>query len=135
MAAGVSETTLRFMPDDEMIALVRPGWIGRSHPPVWSTAWAEWWQFHKMNYRIGGPNFIRLPDGGLWASARRYHPDGSTTVLARMHGRTCGKRELRASPYLKPAAFAERRRQQLSRHGLARQPPMDELLFIPRDGE
>ena len=78
MAAGVSETTLRFMPDDEMIALVRPGWIGRSRPPY------KWWQFHKMKYQIGGPNFIRLPDGGLWASARRYHDDGATTVLARM---------------------------------------------------
>ncbi len=78
MAAGVSETTLRFMPDDEMIALVRPGWIGRSRPPY------KWWQFHKMKYSIGGPNFIRLPDGGLWAGARRYHPDGATTVLARM---------------------------------------------------
>ena len=78
MAAGISETTLRFMPDDEMIALVRPGWIGRSRPPY------KWWQFHKMKYAIGGPNFIRLPDGGLWASARRYHEDGATTVLARM---------------------------------------------------
>ena len=78
MAAGVSETTLRFMPDDEMIALVRPGWIGRSRPPY------KWWQFHKMKHAIGGPNFIRLPDGGLWASARRYHEDGATTVLAKM---------------------------------------------------
>ena len=78
MAEGVSETTLRFMPDDEMIALVRPGWIGRSRPPY------KWWQFHKINERIGGPNFIRLPDGGLWAGARRYHEHGGTTVLARM---------------------------------------------------
>ena len=78
MAEGVSETTLRFMPDDEMIALIRPGWIGRSHPPY------KWWQFHKINERIGGPNFIRLPDGGLWASARRYLENGGKTVLARM---------------------------------------------------
>ena len=35
---GVSETTLRFLPDGEMVALVRPGYIGRSRPPYreWS---------------------------------------------------------------------------------------------------
>lgn len=79
MAEGVSETTLRFMPDEEMIALVRPGWIGNSRAPY------KRWKFHQMKYRIGGPNFIRLPDGNLWASGRRYHEDGSTTtVLATM---------------------------------------------------
>jgi len=79
MAEGVSETTLRFMPDDEMIALVRPGWIGHSRPPY------RKWDFHKMKHQIGGPNFVRLPDGSLWASARRYNDDGTrNTVLARM---------------------------------------------------
>jgi hypothetical protein len=79
MAEGVSETTLRFMPDDEMIALVRPGWIGRSRPPY------KHWDFHKMQHQIGGPNFIRLPDGSLWAGARRYNGDSTrSTVLAQM---------------------------------------------------
>ncbi len=42
-------------------------------------------EFAKVLSRLDeGPNFIRLPDGGLWASARRYHADGATTVLARM---------------------------------------------------
>jgi hypothetical protein len=76
---GVSETTLRVMPDEEMIALVRPGYIGTSKPPY------REWTFHEMKHKIGGPNFIRIPEGGLWASGRRYHPDGKrTTVLARM---------------------------------------------------
>ena len=79
MAEGVSETTLRFMPDAEMIALVRPGWIGRSRPPY------KEWRFHKMRERIGGPNFLLLPDGTMWASARSYNEDATrTTVLARM---------------------------------------------------
>ena len=79
MVEGVSETTLRFMPGDEMIALVRPGWIGHSFPPY------KHWNFHKMEHQIGGPNFIRLPDGSLWASGRRYNEDGTRhTVLARM---------------------------------------------------
>ena len=79
MVEGVSETTLRFMPDDEMIALIRPGWIGHSRPPY------KEWKFHKMKQRIGGPNFLRLPDGSMWASGRRYHDGGSaSTMLARM---------------------------------------------------
>ncbi len=76
---GVSETTFRFLPNDEMIALVRPGYIGHSMPPY------KQWTWHRMKEKIGGPNFIRLPDGSLWAAARRYHKDGKkSTVLARM---------------------------------------------------
>ena len=76
---GVSETTLRVMPDEEMVALVRPGFIGSSRPPY------KEWTFHETGMKIGGPNFIRVPDGTLWAAARRYNPDGSKeTVLARM---------------------------------------------------
>jgi len=76
---GVSETTLRFGPDDEMIALIRPGYIGHSKPPY------KKWSFHKLKIKIGGPNFIRLPNGALWGSSRLYGPKGKrTTVLARM---------------------------------------------------
>ena len=65
------------MPDGEMIALVRPEWIGRSNEPYTKWTWT------KLKHRLGGPNFIRLPNGELWASSRFY---GSTrsTVLARM---------------------------------------------------
>jgi len=35
---NASETTLRFMPDDECIALTRPHWIGASRPPYSSQA-------------------------------------------------------------------------------------------------
>lgn len=76
---GVSETTLRFMPNDEMIALVRPGYIGHSMPPY------KKWTWHKIAEKLGGPNFIRLPDGSLWGCARRYHKDNKrSTMLARM---------------------------------------------------
>ncbi len=74
---NASETTLRFMPDGEMIALVRPHWIGTSRAPYTEWSWT------KLDGKIGGPNFIRLPDGALWASGRRYG-DKATTVLARM---------------------------------------------------
>lgn len=74
-----SETTLRIMPDEEMIALIRPDWIGTSLPPY--TAWS----FTQIDYSIGGPNFIRLPGGDLLASGRIRNADGNPeTVLSRM---------------------------------------------------
>ncbi|MDE2717628.1 MAG: exo-alpha-sialidase [Chloroflexota bacterium] len=75
---GVSETTLRFLPDGEMVALVRPGYIGTSSPPY------REWSFCETADRIGGPNFIRLPDDSLWGSGRLFTADGPRTVLARM---------------------------------------------------
>ena len=74
---NASETTLRFMPDGEMIALTRPHWVGTSKPPY------RTWSWTKLKENIGGPNFIRLPDGSLWAAARRYGEKRST-VLARL---------------------------------------------------
>ncbi len=78
-----NETTLRFLPDGEMIALVRReadntfGWIGTSKPPY------KEWTWHETKHRLGGPNFIQLPDGNLWAVSRAYE-GGAKTVLARM---------------------------------------------------
>ena len=74
---NISETTLRFLPDGEMVALTRPNWIGTSRPPY------KKWSWTSMGHGIGGPNFIRTPSGELWASGRFY--DGkASTVLARM---------------------------------------------------
>ena len=75
---GVSETTLGFQPDGEMIALIRPCYIGASRPPY------REWSFCETPERIGGPNFIRLPDGSLWGSGRLLTAHGARTVLARM---------------------------------------------------
>jgi hypothetical protein len=74
---NASETTLRFMPDGEMITLTRPHWIGRSRPPYTKWSWT------KLKEKVGGPNFIRLPNGNLWAAGRQYGKK-TTTVLARM---------------------------------------------------
>jgi len=78
-----NETTLRFMPDGEMVALMRRetasrlAWVGRSRAPYTNWSWRETPQF------VGGPNFIRLPNGELWASGRSV-AGKPTTVLARM---------------------------------------------------
>ena len=78
-----NETTLRFLPGGRMLALVRReggntmGWIGASEPPY------KDWKWHETKSRLGGPNFIQLPDHSLWASSRKY-PGGPKTVLARM---------------------------------------------------
>jgi hypothetical protein len=78
-----NETTLRVMPDGEMVALVRReagsrfAWIGRSRAPYTAWTWRE------TAHAVGGPNFIRLPGGELWASGR--DSSGSPkTVVARM---------------------------------------------------
>ena len=78
-----NETTLRFFDDGEMVALVRRdgsqpmGLIGRSKPPYTQWTWKE------TTHQIGGPNFIRLNEGTLWAAGRKY-PGGAKTALARM---------------------------------------------------
>jgi hypothetical protein len=78
-----NETTLRFLPSGELLALVRReagstfGWIGVSKAPY------KDWQWHETKHRLGGPNFIPLPDGQLWAVSRSY-PDGAKTVLSRL---------------------------------------------------
>ncbi len=78
-----NETTLRFLPDGRMVALVRreagdhTAWIGSSRAPY------QEWQWASMGHRIGGPNFIRLPEGDLWAAGRSY-PGERKTVLARL---------------------------------------------------
>lgn len=83
-APGVSEVTLRFLSDGEIMALVRRetddrnGWIGASKPPY------RQWTWYKTTHRLGGPNFIVLPDGRFWAAGREHTPDGPRTVLAKM---------------------------------------------------
>ena len=79
-----NEATIRFTPDERAILLVRreggdaAGWIGHSAPPY--TAW----KWRSAGRRVGGPNFIVLPDGGTWAVCRDYGEAGQRVVLARM---------------------------------------------------
>jgi len=83
-----NETTLRFLKSGELMALVRRegsanqnklAWIGVSQEPYTQWKWVE------TKFQIGGPNFIELPNGRLWAAGRRYDlPDGAKTELFKM---------------------------------------------------
>jgi len=81
---AMSETTLRFTADEAAIALTRrtgPGggnaWIGSSPPPCTQWSWTE------TDRPVGGPNFLVLPGGAMWATSRVYG-DEPTTGLFRM---------------------------------------------------
>lgn len=81
-----NETTLRFLKDHTMVALVRRGgngWIGTSKPPYQKWNWTE------IGVSIGGPNFLILPDNSMWATAREMVEEGKEyeqiyLTLARM---------------------------------------------------
>ncbi len=76
-----SETTLQFMPNGTMLALVRRqgnGWIGVAHAPYQTLRWFD------TGTRLGGPNFLILPDGEMWAASRLYVSGGPYTAVGPM---------------------------------------------------
>jgi hypothetical protein len=79
-----NESTVRFLRDGRAIALVRreggsrSAWIGTSRPPYVA------WQWKTARHRVGGPNFIVLPTGDMWAAGRGYLSKGPRTIIARM---------------------------------------------------
>lgn len=84
-----NETTLRFLPTGEMIALLRRdrrhdnhAWIGVSVPPYTD------WEWKPTAFYFGGPNFLILDSGDTWAAGRLMYmtPYGlmEKTALAQM---------------------------------------------------
>jgi hypothetical protein len=67
-----NESTLRFGPGGEMVALVRreggnrKGWLGTSQAPYKEWSWKE------LPAQVGGPNFVFQPDGPTVAGVRLY---------------------------------------------------------------
>ncbi len=66
-----SETTLRFLHDGRMLALIRRsgpspsvGWLGVSKPPYTD------WEYKELDRPLGGPNLVQLPNG-RWLAATR----------------------------------------------------------------
>jgi hypothetical protein len=77
---GPSETTLRFLPDETMAAMIRcesgtrMGKIGTAKPPY------REWSFVDSNKRFGGPNFVQLPRGAFLAGSRQYGAAAQTAL-------------------------------------------------------
>lgn len=75
-----TETTLRFLADETMVAMIRrtgtaaDGWIGYARPPYTE------WRFEPSNERFGGPNLIQLPNGD-WLAGSRGNKQPATTDL------------------------------------------------------
>ena len=87
-ACWPDETTVRFLPDDSILALVRSeqkplhAFIGRSRPPYSEWQWAD------AGYPAQGPNFLVLPDGRMFYAGRDF-PSGAKTVLGSMTTEQC----------------------------------------------
>ena len=64
-----SEATIRFSKDGHATALLRRrghAWIGTAFAPYHDWKWTD------SGACIGGPNFLLLPDGSMWAGGRDY---------------------------------------------------------------
>lgn len=76
-----NESTIRFTPDGTMYMMVRQekedqlGIWGKSVPPY--TVW-EW---KKMSFRLGGPDFIILEDGTVIAGSRYKFASGANKTI------------------------------------------------------
>lgn len=77
---GANETTVRFLPDETMVAMIRReatppfGFVGTAKPPY------REWKYQTSNKRYGGPNFIQLPGGAWLAGSRNYEPKPQTQL-------------------------------------------------------
>jgi hypothetical protein len=76
-----SETTLRFLSDQTMMAMIRCegkekiGRIGVAKPPYTD------WKFIDANKRFGGPNLVQLPGEAWLAGSRGYDSGAAKTQL------------------------------------------------------
>jgi hypothetical protein len=80
-AAGYpNEATLLFNHDDTALCLLRrdgkepSGQLGLARPPYTD------WKWKDLGVKIGGPNFIRIPDGRLVAAVRLYDKRERTSL-------------------------------------------------------
>ncbi len=73
---GGDETTVRFLKDGRMVALMRRALGGDDEAMIgWSKPPYKQWQWAKTNHFVGGPNFIVLPGDEMVAGGRLF-PNG-----------------------------------------------------------
>jgi hypothetical protein len=77
-----TEATLRFLPDQTMLALLRrndgPGLFGVSVPPY------QDWHWSNTQSILGGPDFLIIDDKAIWASSRQTSGEDETCILAQI---------------------------------------------------
>ena len=75
-----NESTIRFNQRGEMVMVVRNedasvrGHVGYSRSPY------KQWRWFQTDARLGGPNFVFLPDGSMVLGSRRYSPQVKTIL-------------------------------------------------------
>ena len=96
-AGQPSEATLRVLPDGTALCLLRrdgpepAAQLGRARSPYTDWSWRD------LGVRVGGPNFIRLPDGRLIAGVRLYD-GGARTAICRLDAEAGTLTELLSLP-------------------------------------
>lgn len=84
-----NETTLRFLPNGDLLAMVRRE--GGDRRGVWGRAAAPYrqWAWTESTHQFGGPNFTREADGGWIVCTRDYTtpPPGAAKGVTTMVGR------------------------------------------------
>ena len=72
-----NETTVRFLEDGRMLMAVRRD--GSNSNMLWGVSEPPYtdWKFEEEDFRIGGPDFISLPDGRILLAGRSYNEDGT----------------------------------------------------------
>jgi hypothetical protein len=89
------EATLCFQPDGTALCLIRSkdnqAFLGSSAPPFTEWTWRD------LNIKLGGPNFIRLPDG-RWVAAGRLYDNRQRTALLWLDPETAKLKEILTLP-------------------------------------
>lgn len=80
------ESTIRFAPDGRMYMMVR----SRDSHWGWSDYPYTEWTWTEMNINLGGPDFIFMKDGSLYAGTRYYFSNGNCKTML-MRGCSEGK--------------------------------------------
>jgi len=76
-----NEAAIKVLPNQQMLMIIRregadqQGFLGSSHPPY------QQWQWEAIGFRLGGPDFVVLPDNQLLMGSRIYTEDGHRTGL------------------------------------------------------
>lgn len=76
-----NEATIRFDASGQMVVMIRRESADKMGMLATSVAPYTGWTFTRLNYQLGGPNFIFTPKGSIIAGARIYESKPFTGIL------------------------------------------------------